>query len=108
MQPLGQQFIEGKSEISLPRPHVGDVDRAVELHWLDKTFHNLCILVNLLELVLHVSGNLAFARGQTELAPPRICRIDQTNFLLVMLQALLSAFLDLLDLNRRLTLAGDQ
>ena len=108
IQALSQQLVQGKSEIPLPSPHVGDVDRAVELHRLDQTLHNLGILVYLLELVLHVRRDLAFTSGQAELIPPRVGRIDEAVFLLVVVEVLLAVFLHLLSLDCGFAFARNQ
>lgn len=76
----------------------------LKLHRLDKALHNLRILVYLLELMLHVGRNLALAGGQTELIPPRICGVDETDFLFVVFQVLFATFLHLLSLECRLPL----
>ena len=58
--------------------------------------------------MLHVGSDLAFASGQTQLIPPRIRRVDETGFLLVVFQILLTAFLHLFGLKGCLAFGRNQ
>ena len=88
-----QVFVQGKRQVTLARAHIGDVNLVVELGLAHHAVDDFNVFAYLFELVLHVGHDLALARGETEQVPPRLRRVDETLFLMVVTQILRALFL---------------